>query len=164
MLLAELDQVQQLLLFFICVYSWCCYQVVKPGPTSGPTVGKSLTNHASSSAATRTYGINCGQDSSSFSCNHRRDSPGIIQGGGKDPSVGICGISEFVNNTGYKIRVILLVVDSDQPGYRAPSRGQGKLPVIDNIMTGLIAFLRFMAVILSTEATLREEAAGLAAH
>ena len=56
------------------------------------------------------------------------------------------------------------VVDSDQPGYRAPSRGQGKLPVIDNIMTWLKAFSRCMAVILSTEATSREEAAGLAAH
>ena len=74
-LLAELDQVQQLLLSFICVYSWCCYQVVKPGPTSGPTGGNSLTNHTSSSAAARTYGIYCGQDSSSFSCNHRRDPP-----------------------------------------------------------------------------------------
>ena len=56
------------------------------------------------------------------------------------------------------------VVDSDQPGYRAPSRGQGKLPVIDNIMTWLVAFSRFRAVILSTEATSREETAGLAAH
>ena len=56
------------------------------------------------------------------------------------------------------------VVDSDQPGYRAPSRGQGKLPVMDNIMTWLVAFSRFRAVILSTEATLREETAGLAAH
>ena len=56
------------------------------------------------------------------------------------------------------------VVDSDQPGYRAPSRGQGKLPVIDNIMTWLAAFSRFMAVILLTEATSKEEAAGLAAH
>ena len=108
MLLAELEQVQQLLLSFICVYRCCCHQVVKPGPTSGPTVGNSLTNHASSSTAARTNGINCGQDSSSFSCNHRRDPPGIIQGGGKDPSVGICGISKFVNNTGYEIRRILL--------------------------------------------------------
>ena len=107
MFLAELEQVQQLLLSFICVYRWCCHQVVKPGPTSGPTVGNSLTSHASSSTAARTYGINCGQDSSSFSCNHRRD-PSIIQGDGKDPSVGICIISEFVNNTGYKIRRILL--------------------------------------------------------
>ena len=56
------------------------------------------------------------------------------------------------------------IVDSDQPGYRAPSRGQGKLPVIDNIMTWLTAFSRFMAVILSTEAISKEEAAGLAAH
>ena len=55
-------------------------------------------------------------------------------------------------------------IDSDQPGYRAPSQGQGKLPVIDNIMTWLTAFSRFVAVILSTEATSREEAAGLAAH
>ena len=36
--------------------------------------------------------------------------------------------------------------------------------MIDNIMTWLTAFSRFMAVILSTEATSREEAAGLAAH
>lgn len=57
-----------------------------------------------------------------------------------------------------------LFVDSDQLGYRAPSRAQGKLPVISNIMTWLTAFSRFMAVVLSTEATLKEEAAGLAAH
>ena len=56
------------------------------------------------------------------------------------------------------------VVDSDQLGYRAPSRSQGKLPVIDNILTWLTAFSRFMAVILLTEATSKEEAAGLAAH
>ena len=80
--------------------------------------------------------------------------------------MGICGVSEFVNNTGYKLKSdeYSFIVDSDQPGYRAPSQGQGKLPVIDNIMTWLTAFSRFMAVMLSTEATSREEAAGLTAH
>ena len=56
------------------------------------------------------------------------------------------------------------VGDSDQIGYRAPSQAQGKLPVINNIMTRLTAFSRFMAVILSAEATSKEEAAGLSAH
>ena len=38
--------------------------------------------------------------------------------------MGICGISEFVNNTGYKLKSdeYSFIVDSDQPGYRAPSR------------------------------------------
>ena len=49
-------------------------------------------------------------------------------------------------------------------GYRPTSRAQGKLPVIDNIMTWLTAFSRFMAVILATEATSKEVAAGLSAH
>ena len=116
MLLRELEQVQQLPLSFICVYRWYCHQVVKLGPTSGPTVGNSLTNHASSSTAARTYGINCGQDSSSFSCNHRRDPPGIIQGGGKDPSVGICGINLLITQD-IKSDEYSFIVDSDQPGY-----------------------------------------------
>ena len=78
--------------------------------------------------------------------------------------MGICGISKFVITQDIKSDEYSFVADSDQPGYRAPSRGQEKLPVIDNIMTWLTAFSRFMAVILSTEATSREEAAGLAAH
>ena len=102
--------------------------------------------------------MNCGQNSSSFSRNHQRDPPGIIQGGEKNSSVGICGTSKLILLITQDIKSdeYSFVVDSDQLGYRAPSRGQGKIPVIDNIMTCLKAFSRFMAVILSTEATRRK--------
>ena len=164
MLLAELEQVQQLLLSFICVYRWCCHQMVKPGPTSGPTVGNSLTNHASSSTAARTYGINFGQYSSSFSCNQQRDPPVSFKVVERIRRWEFVELANLLITQDIKSEEYSFIVDSDQPGYRAPSQGKGKLPVIDNIMTWLTAFSRFMAVILSTEATSREEAAGLAAH
>ena len=56
------------------------------------------------------------------------------------------------------------VVDSEQLGFKAPSQAQGRHPIINNIMIWFVAFSRFMAVILTAEATSKEEAAGLAAH
>ena len=138
--------------------------MVEPGLTSGPTVGNSLINHASSSTAARTFGINCGQDSSSFSGNHRRDPPVSFKVVERIRRWEFVELANLLITQDIKSDEYSFVVDSDQPGYRAPSRGQGKLPVIDNIMTFLTAFSRFMTVILSTEATSKEEAAGLAAH
>ena len=75
--------------------------------------------------------------------------------------MGICRISPLVDN---ELDEAPFVVDSELLGYKAPSWAQGKHPVINNIMTWLTAFLRFMAVILTAEVTSKEEAAGLAAH
>ena len=55
-------------------------------------------------------------------------------------------------------------LDKGHLGYKAPSRAQGKHMVIDNIMSWLTAFSRLMAVLLTAEATSKDEAAGLAAH
>ena len=63
-----------------------------------------------------------------------------------------------------KLNEYLFVVHSYQLVYRACSRTEGKFSVIHNIMTWLNGLSRFMAVILSTEATSKEEAADLAAH
>ena len=51
-----------------------------------------------------------------------------------------------------------------QFGYKVPLRAQGKHIGIINIMSWFIDFLRLMAVLLTAEATTKDEAASLAAH
>ena len=55
----------------------------------------------------------------------------------------------------------LSMTENDQ---KTPSRSQGKPPPINDIMTWLTAFSRFMAVVLAVDFTTKEEAAGLPAH
>ena len=63
-----------------------------------------------------------------------------------------------------KTEETLLGSDKGQFGYKAPLRAQGKHIGINNYMSWLTAFSRLMAVLLTAEATTKDEAAGLAAH
>ena len=57
-----------------------------------------------------------------------------------------------------------VVVDGQKLRMEVAQRGQRWQSVITNIWSWLQAYSRFMAVMLSAEATSKEEASGLAAH